>query len=532
MLLTAAALVAVTLAVNWQSARANSATWDESLYMFLGRQEILHHDFAALAALGVAPLPVRLVWTRTLLEPLDLEHNAPAVFRARIDRARQNAILLFAVPLVLTVFFWIGSGHGWLAGVAAATVVALSPNIIAHSSLATTDVAFALVFMACVAALTGYARRRSWPRAALLAATLGLALATKYSAIGLFLITAATFVIRWRERHFVRDGAVLAGGLLVAWGLHGWAVQPLFVSGGAATALLRPIVGAAMTDAIAQLPAPIMLRGIAAQAYLDRAGQKAFLLGQVSQFGWWYFFAVALAMKATIVELLAMVSFAIWAVTKRFRDVETQVVVLAVAVFFGISMLGHRDLGVRYVLAPFVLALVAGIAWPVGAIKEHRWKVAFVAAVVLVQAITFWRIAPEHLAYFNPFAGGPSRGYTRLVDSNLDWGQDLLRLNTWLAARRGTTIGLEYFGSAPVSAYDIRPVDWRTLGPSSATGRADVFVISATYLQGVFLCGDPFAEFRRIAPSDRIGYTLFAYSLDREEVQSALAAASRDRCAP
>jgi hypothetical protein len=57
-------------------------------------------------------------------------------------------------------------------------------------------------------------------------------------------------------------------------------------------------------------------------------------------------------------------------------------------------------------------------------------------------------------------------------------------------------------------------------------------IVSATYLQGVFLCGDPFAALRPVQPSGRIGYSLMAYDIRREEVRRALAAASVDSCAP
>ena len=57
-------------------------------------------------------------------------------------------------------------------------------------------------------------------------------------------------------------------------------------------------------------------------------------------------------------------------------------------------------------------------------------------------------------------------------------------------------------------------------------------VVSATYLQGVFLCGDPFAALRMVRPSDRIGYSLMAYDVSRDDVRGALVQANADSCAP
>src|SRR4051812_20421057 len=56
-------------------------------------------------------------------------------------------------------------------------------------------------------------------------------------------------------------------------------------------------------------------------------------------------------------------------------------------------------------------------------------------AVVLclaLHAVTSVRVAPDYLAYFNTFAGGSDSAYQHLVDSSLDWGQDLPGLKHWL----------------------------------------------------------------------------------------------------
>ena len=40
-------------------------------------------------------------------------------------------------------------------------------------------------------------------------------------------------------------------------------------------------------------------------------------------------------------------------------------------------------------------------------------------------------VRPHYLAYFNESVGGPANGYKHLVDSSLDWGQDLPELKAW-----------------------------------------------------------------------------------------------------
>lgn len=52
-------------------------------------------------------------------------------------------------------------------------------------------------------------------------------------------------------------------------------------------------------------------------------------------------------------------------------------------------------------------------------------------------AICSLSIRPHYLAYFNSLVGGPRNGYRHLVDSAIDWGQDLPGLERWLE-RRGS----------------------------------------------------------------------------------------------
>ena len=45
-------------------------------------------------------------------------------------------------------------------------------------------------------------------------------------------------------------------------------------------------------------------------------------------------------------------------------------------------------------------------------------------------------VYPHFTAFFNRAAGGPANGPRYLLDSNLDWGQDVKKLKAWLAESR------------------------------------------------------------------------------------------------
>ena len=120
-------------------------------------------------------------------------------------------------------------------------------------------------------------------------------------------------------------------------------------------------------------------------------------------------------------------------------------------------------------------------------------------------AIESVRVSPAYLSYFNQLAGGPARGYTHLVDSSLDWGQDLARLEQWLAERRDTDLRdrpvyLAYFGSGDPDNSGIQAtllpgyLDWRDKIDFQPL-QPGTYCISATMLQSVYgLAYGPWSE--------------------------------------
>ena len=126
-----------------------------------------------------------------------------------------------------------------------------------------------------------------------------------------------------------------------------------------------------------------------------------------------------------------------------------------IALFLAIAAAGHLDLGIRYVLPvyPFVYAATAiGIRGPRPEARGLSW---------LVAILLLWHVAgnlavyPNYISYFNELIGSTRNADKFLIDSNLDWGQDLRRLDRWCGEHRVSNITLHYFGGAD-PAYDLR----------------------------------------------------------------------------
>jgi hypothetical protein len=181
--------------------------------------------------------------------------------------------------------------------------------------------------------------------------------------------------------------------------------------------------------------------------------------------------------------------------------------------------IGHRHLLPIY---PF-LFLAAGEA---GA-ALGSWRAPL--GPVLTGALALWYAGgtllqhPHHLAYFNELGGGSRNGWRLLVDSNLDWGQDLKRLALWMPANHVPRLKLSYFGSADPAYYGIESeaLPGYTAPHAARITReirpGDVIAVSATNLQGVYLEPEDralMARLRALEPVARVGFSIFVYRAD------------------
>jgi len=210
--------------------------------------------------------------------------------------------------------------------------------------------------------------------------------------------------------------------------------------------------------------------------------RMAFFNGQVGLHGWRGFFPYAFAVK-TPLSILAMMLFALaaalaaglrgerktmpaacWRQGVLYESIPLWVlaaVYLAAAIFGNINI-GHRHLLPVY--APFIILCgaaafwigqwsVAGGASP-GVALARRVPGVVVCSLVAALGLEMWRVFPNYLAYFNVFAGGPAHAYRHLVDSSLDWGQDLPGVRRYLERHRPSgPVYLSYFGNGSPDYY-------------------------------------------------------------------------------
>jgi hypothetical protein len=177
-----------------------------------------------------------------------------------------------------------------------------------------------------------------------------------------------------------------------------------------------------------RLPAPELFSGLKMVADHNREGHYAYLLGARSTAGWWYFYPVVLAVK-TPLAFLALLGYG---VALAFRDMRTRAWV-PLAFSGGILIVGlfsRINIGVRHILPIYIgFSLVAAIALvrmlELG--EASKWTRGILAVLLVWMGVSSLLAHPDYLAYFNELAG--SKPENILLDSDLDWGQDMKRLS-------------------------------------------------------------------------------------------------------
>ena len=210
----------------------------------------------------------------------------------------------------------------------------------------------------------------------------------------------------------------------------------------------------------------------------------------------------------------------------RVRDVSFLAWLVAGTVYLGLLLMSHIDSGVRFALPLYPLLFLLGVdqLWSA---TDGRRVLRHVAAALLVsiQIASALSSAPQYLSYFIPLIG-PERGWRLLADSNIDWGQDLIRLRETLRAMPSQRVLFKYFGTASPEAYGIVSKPWWP-GSGQSVADYDLLAVSVTYLHGLWLEDDPFRALRAIQPVARAGHSIFVYDLHDPVVRDAVAASLR-----
>jgi hypothetical protein len=441
--------------------------------------------------------------------------------------AGRAMIALFSVATGMLVFGWSHRLFGVPGGLVSLAFFTFSPLFLAHGALVTSDGCMAFFFLAGVTVWWWHLHDSRYWVGALSCLVFGLAQVAKFSGVLLLpmmAVMAVLCIFSGRPLCFGRFGFVTWWGKLgalavstaahalvaaaVIWAFYGFrfsAFNPALPPGQFVLSWESMTkwtgLGGKVADflAAAHLLPEAFLYGFVDVIETTKA-RAAFLNGAYSTTGWVVYFPWAFLLKTTP-ALLVGLALAVGIILRRWasaawstitRDLSCVAPLITLfTLYWAFSLTSHLNIGHRHLMPVYpVLFIVTGALgtwW-----KSGKWSTAGVLLLVGWQGLTAFHTWPHYLAYFNELAGGPENGWRHLVDSSLDWGQDLPRLKKWLDRNAADEpVYLAYFGTGEPDYYAIKanrtdflngfkfPVVYVPL-------KAGIYCVSATLLQQVY----------------------------------------------
>ena len=412
-----------------------SATTDEPLHVSAGLQLIQQGVYAF--QLENPPLP-RVVFALPLhfaggqfdpnLEPLEqmrqlfysTGHYKTALFATRI-----GSVLFFAIAALAT---WRLARRelGREGGALATLLFTTQPVILGMAGIANLDMASVAGVALALLAFSHWLENPSKRNAFLTGIAYGISIGLKFSNL-LFTAAACLAIFLVRSRNWrVAAGALplaLAGTFLGIWATYG------FVPSGLAT----------------------FATGIKGVFALDRSGiHLSYAFGMKTFDGWWWYFPAAMLFKTALATLIFAIAGAFLARTKPWLAAIAATIAILIP-----AMPAKLDLGIRYVLPLYVPLTIAAAAAALAMLRSTR-RLRLAAMLLLAwQCVASLATHPDYFPYFNELAGRePGRLF---VDSNLDWGQDMLRLREVLREQKVPALGYSMTGHHDYSRLGFPP---------------------------------------------------------------------------
>jgi cytochrome c-type biogenesis protein CcmH/NrfG len=461
----------------------------------------------------------------------------------RLLNAARFMIVICGMLLGVLVFSWTYEWLGFTPAVWALVFYTLSPNLAAHASLVTTDIGITCFIFGTTYFVWRTSRRLSPFNLTGLSIFFALAIVTKFSGLILGPIVLALLIVAVRQRTTItpRAAAAIVALLAVAsfaavWAVHSFRYAP---SESASWQLHMEHLPLARTvPVIASVTGWIdrhhLLPNTFTEGFLIFAQSMlppnhTYLAGEYSDEGWWYYFLVTFLIK-TPISLIAIAAIGVFVLVHRRLELgwkNESFIVVPVVIYLIVSGANTFQVGVRHLLPIYPFIMLIGAAGTMALVYGRAGRLALAGLMAFWVAVVV-DVYPHTLTFFNRLVGGPGNGYKYLADSNIDWGQGLKQLKTWMDRESVPHIGLAYYGTADPAYYDI---DYTQL-PAATPGlnlpsiarmwskpRLPGYVaVGATVLTGVFL--DPhwqlfYRGLRETKPVAVIGNSIFVYWLER-----------------
>ncbi|MFC1838820.1 glycosyltransferase family 39 protein [Thermodesulfobacteriota bacterium] len=460
------------------------------------------------------------------------------------------AIIFFGCVLGYLIFKFGSELYGRAGGLFSLLLYVLNPNILAHSGLATIDIGASCIILLSIYCFWKYLKRRDIYSLVFTGIALGLAQLSKFTALLLYPIffiivsvIAANRVLTAGNNRYASNGAtnkekstlpimIDIGWLSLIFIISILVINAGYLFSGTFTALgdyhfLSQNLNTISSLLFEAFPVPVpydYLTGFDSQLAISEGNNpfySSYLMGEHSLTGWWYYYFIAFLVKSPPALLIVIPLAIYFHITTRSSDnlharLCLWIPIACYILYF--SLFSHIYIGIRFLFPVFPLVFIAaGIIGGSSLLTRKRIKY-FIAAVILSCIVSVVFSYPNYISYFNIFSGGSSRGHEWLIDSNLDWGQDLPKLKEYMENNGIEDLKLGYFGRVDPELYDIK----YTLAEKNIEKR--VYAISINFLKRkpyylldnrnkklIYADRDYFKNYSKLKPVTVINNTIYIF---------------------
>jgi len=468
-----------------------SQTFDEPAHVACGLELLEHHTYRyetqhpPLARI-MAALPLFLTGVHGQHQP-DMWREGNSILHEgdyvrNLELSRLGTLPFFIVGCIGTYLLACQTSNRPVPLLAVA-LFSVIPPVLGHAGLATTDMAATAGVVSSVACWCYWLGKPSLWRSLLLGVILGLSFLTKFSVIPfvglsmlLILVLIATRQKNEPNDHFSNRTLgllmiVIVATLTVMWAGYGFSWHSITNEGSRPHQLVSRVFSShpgiyEIANRIVEAPVPLseVFQGLTYVGYHLKNGHLSFLLGKTNTNGTWLFFPVALLVKTPLPFLCLMLLGTILTIGTMGNAsnswLQSVPLISAIAILM-VCIPSSINIGIRHILPlfPFLSVLAAqGTVWLFR--RKSRSALVFAGAGALLVGwllTSSLRAGPEYIAYFNELASRSPESV--LVESDLDWGQDIDLLSQWCRNNHVPHLWIAYFGSADLTRHQLPPFD-------------------------------------------------------------------------
>ncbi len=556
-------ILAIMFCLSFFASLSDSGTTDEIAHIPSGYSYLKYHDYR----LNPEHPPLAKAISGTLLQFISIkdmrldwswdginqwEAGWSILYRSGNDTSlvlmlARLPMILLALALGAVLFLFAKKYWGKKVALLVLTLYAFYPDVLGHSHLVTTDIAAAFGFVTTIWAFDYLMKQKSMKALFLAGITFGVAQLLKFSSFLLFIILLV--LVFYRAKIEQKEGESYWKVLWELLKLYFWmcVISVILVwivyiplVWNTPPSVEHKVIETNLTDNLSTLSKRnflhlfennVILRaighyilGIMLVFARVAGGNATYIMGQVSDKSIAWFFPVAWLIKTPLTVILLFIWSLVTLLFLRNKHKEDSwlnwLILSPIVVYWAFTLKGSLNIGIRHLMptVPFVILFIGkSMKRYVSGEKTTKQGILTILLVIvmIVETISYY---PQYISYFN-FLVPREKRYQYLVDSSLDWGQDLLRLKDYIEKNNIKSIKVDYFGGSVPPYYLSQSTEWHSsYGPTTGW-----LAVSATYYQSSKLYGPKEGKWSYqwlddYKPETIIGGSILVYHITNEDL--------------